>query len=141
MIKLSSPFWIVVITVALCLSATAQAVKDTTERPNIVTIAELMKPAGYQTGMVGKWHLGKDPTKDGPIQRGFDDFYGTMTGAGSFWDPYTLTHNAEFTEIDDDDYYYTDKICPSSSRPFKIVAALAERSPSRKSNSARGLAS
>ena len=52
-----------------------------------VTIPELLKSAGYQTGMVGKWHLGRNPAKDGPIQRGFDDFYGTMTGAGSFIDP------------------------------------------------------
>ena len=65
-----------------------------------VTIPELLKPVGYQTGMVGKWHLGKNPKKDGPIQRGFDDFYGTMTGAGSFYDPYTLTRNTEFIEVD-----------------------------------------
>lgn len=75
-----------------------------------VTIAQLLQTAGYQTGMVGKWHLGRNPQKDGPVQRGFDDFYGTMTGAGSFWDPYTLARNTEFTKIDGKDYYYTDKI-------------------------------
>lgn len=78
--------------------------------PSQVTIAELLKKAGYNTGMVGKWHLGMDPKKDGPVQRGFDSFYGTMTGAGSFWDPYTLTRNTEAAEPDGDDYYYTDKI-------------------------------
>ena len=75
-----------------------------------VTVAQVLKTAGYQTGMVGKWHLGNNPKKDGPIQRGFDDFYGTMTGAGSFWDPYTLARNTEFTQVDSKDYYYTDKI-------------------------------
>ena len=84
-----------------------------------VTIAQLLQTAGYQTGMVGKWHLGRDPQKDGPIQRGFDDFYGTMTGAGSFWDPYTLARNTEFTEIDGDGYYYTDKIGSEAVRQIK----------------------
>lgn len=79
-------------------------------RGSQVTVAEVLRPAGYQTGMVGKWHLGMNPKKDGPIQRGFDDFYGTMTGAGSFWDPYTLARNTEFTEPEGKDYYYTDKI-------------------------------
>ena len=81
-----------------------------------VTIPELLKPSGYQTGMVGKWHLGRNPKKDGPIQRGFDDFYGTMTGAGSFYDPYTLARNTEFTEVDEEDYYYTDRIGAEASR-------------------------
>ncbi len=75
-----------------------------------VTIPEVLRSVDYQTGMVGKWHLGNNPTKDGPIQRGFGQFYGTMTGAGSFWDPYTLTRNTKFVKPDGDDYYYTDKI-------------------------------
>jgi arylsulfatase len=75
-----------------------------------VTIAQVLKTAGYQTGMVGKWHLGMDPTKNGPIQRGFDTFYGTMTGAGSFWNPMTLTRNTKSVKPDGKDFYYTDKI-------------------------------
>ncbi len=87
-----------------------------------VTIPQLLKPAGYQTGMVGKWHLGNNPKKDGPIQRGFDDFYGTMTGAGSFFDPYTLARNTEFTEVDTEDYYYTDRIGTEAVRQIKDFA-------------------
>mgnify|MGYP003980600665 FL=1 len=87
-----------------------------------VTIAELLKSAGYRTGMVGKWHLGKNPAKDGPIQHGFDDFYGTMTGAGSFFDPYTLTRNTEFTEVDEEDYYYTDRIGVEATRQIEEFA-------------------
>jgi len=75
-----------------------------------VTIAEVLGPAGYQTGMVGKWHLSKEIKPGGPIDRGFDRFYGTITGAGSFYNPLTLTRNEEEVEPDSDDYYYTDKI-------------------------------
>lgn len=43
--------------------------------PDEETIAELLKKAGYQTGMVGKWHLGhKEPFL--PLQNGFDEFLG-----------------------------------------------------------------
>ena len=87
-----------------------------------VTVAQVLKTAGYQTGMVGKWHLGNNPKKDGPIQRGFDDFYGTMTGAGSFWDPYTLARNTEFTKVDSKDYYYTDKIGSEAVRQIEAFA-------------------
>ena len=87
-----------------------------------ITIAEVLKDAGYQTGMVGKWHLGMDPKKDGPIQRGFDDFYGTMTGAGSFYDPYTLARNTELIEAEGEDYYYTDVIGQEAVRQIEAFA-------------------
>lgn len=87
-----------------------------------VTIPQVLKTAGYETGMVGKWHLGRDPKKDGPIQRGFDDFYGTMTGAGSFYDPYTLTRNTELIEVDTKDYYYTDRIGAEAVRQIENFA-------------------
>ncbi len=90
--------------------------------PSQVIIPQILKESGYQTGMVGKWHLGMNPKKDGPIQRGFDDFYGTMTGAGSFWDPYTLTRNTEPTEPDGKDYYYTDKIGTEAVRQIESFA-------------------
>lgn len=38
---------------------------------NIVTIAEAIKPAGYISASIGKWHLGDDP-KFGPVAQGFD---------------------------------------------------------------------
>src|SRR5512133_3881767 len=56
-----------------------------------VTIAEALKPAGYRTYMTGKWHVTRYIDKDGPrhnwpLQRGFERFYGTIQGAGSFYD-------------------------------------------------------
>lgn len=39
------------------------------------TIADLLKPAGYSTGIVGKWHLGH-MERFLPLQRGFDEYFG-----------------------------------------------------------------
>lgn len=52
-----------------------------------VTIAEALRPAGYRTYMVGKWHVTRYLQPDGPkhnwpLQRGFDHFYGTIVGGG-----------------------------------------------------------
>ena len=54
---------------------------------NCVTIAEVMKQAGYHTYMVGKWHLGMDGKEKWPLQRGFDRFYGILAGACSYFAP------------------------------------------------------
>ncbi len=89
-----------------------------------VTIAEALKPAGYRTYAVGKWHVTPGDTAatlakqhNWPLQRGFDRFYGTIHGAGSFWDPSSLVRdNTLITSANDPeyrpsgDYYYTDAI-------------------------------
>ena len=54
-------------------------------QPNCVTIAQVLKSAGYKTAMTGKWHVGDNVS---PIARGFDDFYGWTRGYGvNSWDP------------------------------------------------------
>ena len=76
-----------------------------------LTIAEVLRGAGYTTLMSGKWHVTpvNDSHHNWPRQRGFDRFYGTIHGAGSFYDPVTLTRDDE--PIDPgDDYYYTTAI-------------------------------
>lgn len=100
-----------------------------------VTIPEALKSAGYKSYMSGKWHVTKhvkpgtpdDKKFNWPMQRGFDRFYGTIHGAGSFWDPNSLTRGNELIspfndplypsdpnpgddEDDSDDFYYTDAI-------------------------------
>lgn len=49
------------------------------------TIADRLKPAGYATGLVGKWHLGARPEFH-PLQRGFDEFFGFLGGAHSYFE-------------------------------------------------------
>ncbi|MAT15894.1 MAG: arylsulfatase [Planctomyces sp.] len=56
-------------------------------KPNMVTIAEVLKSAGYRTGLSGKWHLGSQAPHR-PSDRGFDHYYGLLDGACNFFDPY-----------------------------------------------------
>jgi arylsulfatase A-like enzyme len=86
-----------------------------------VTIPEVLRPAGYRTYMCGKWHVANAIAPDGPkhtwpLQRGFDRFYGTITGAGSYFDPTTLCRGNTYITPDNDPeykpahFYYTDAI-------------------------------
>lgn len=52
-----------------------------------VTIAEVLKSAGYRTIMSGKWHLGHGKPEYWPLQRGFDRFYGCLAGAINYFKP------------------------------------------------------
>ena len=82
---------------------------------NCRTIAEVLRTAGYATYMTGKWHVTKHIKPEGPkynwpLQRGFDRFYGTIHGAGSFFDPNSLTRDNTQIVPDTKDYYYTDAL-------------------------------
>lgn len=53
-----------------------------------ITLAEALKPAGYRSYAVGKWHLGS-ARGQWPLDRGFDRFYGLPEGGGVyFWPPF-----------------------------------------------------
>lgn len=54
-----------------------------------LTIAEMLRPAGYTSMAVGKWHLGTFPGLR-PRERGFDEFYGFLTGGHDYF-PENLT--------------------------------------------------
>ena len=51
--------------------------------PQIPTIASLLKASGYQTALIGKWHLGFRP-EWGPNAHGFDEFFGVLAGAADY---------------------------------------------------------
>lgn len=92
-----------------------------------VTIAEALRPAGYRNYMSGKWHVTRHAGPNAsnhnwPLQRGFDRFYGTITGAGSFYDPATLCRDNTFVtpendqQYQPDEFYYTDAISDNAVR-------------------------
>ena len=69
------------------------------------TIPEALKPAGYRSVMVGKWHLGFAPPNH-PRTHGFDEFWGSLIGTPTFWQPMETYHNE--TPIKVSGGYYTD---------------------------------
>ena len=106
---------------------------------NCLTIGEMLRPAGYSTYAVGKWHVTKHTKSEGPkdnwpLQRGFDRFYGTITGAGNFYDPGTLTRdNTMISPFADPQYkpeqfYYTDAI---SDHAVRFIGDHHQQSPDK----------
>jgi arylsulfatase A-like enzyme len=87
---------------------------------NCATLAEVLRGGGYQTFMTGKWHVtlspysrdtGKADRGNWPLQRGFDRFYGTLAGGGSYFSPVSLTRdNQPLDPPEKGDYYYTDAV-------------------------------
>ena len=74
--------------VGLAEPLTASSPRDLGLPPDHPTIASLLKANGYETSLVGKWHLGWKP-EFGPNRHGFDEFFGVLSGAVDYF-----THRA-----------------------------------------------
>jgi arylsulfatase A-like enzyme len=100
---------------------------------NTVTIAEVLKGAGYRTAMTGKWHVSNtivqpkasdqmdwlnhktehplfSPIDQYPTNRGFEKFYGTIWGVIDFFDPFSLVDGTKPVTTVPKNYYHTDAI-------------------------------
>ena len=80
--------------------------------PSDASLPRLVKSAGYATGLIGKWHLGWDPSFS-PNRHGFDEFWGFLGGFIDFysnvgeWNRHDLFHNGQAVH---DTAYLTDAI-------------------------------
>ncbi len=85
-----------------------------------VTIAEVLKEAGYGTYMSGKWHVSSDRQNLGgikdnwPNQRGFERFYGITGGAANYFKMTYNNDNEKYESPDDGTFYFTHAISDSA---------------------------
>jgi arylsulfatase A len=73
-----------------------------------VTVAELLKQAGYATGMIGKWGLGTEVNSGDPLKQGFDFYYGYLDQvlAHNYFPEYLLRNGKK--EYLDNEVHYLD---------------------------------
>ncbi|BAX79069.1 arylsulfatase [Labilibaculum antarcticum] len=78
-----------------------------------VTLAEMLKDAGYKTGAFGKWGLGFPGSEGDPNNQGFDEFYGynCQRMAHRYYPPY-LWHNQEKVALEGNDWTNTVTYAP-----------------------------
>ncbi|WP_375438198.1 arylsulfatase [uncultured Hymenobacter sp.] len=102
-----------------------------------VTIAEALRSSGYQTGMVGKWHISETVERKDkaehlkwlahqadygnfadvnsyPTARGFDKYYGTIWGVVDYFDPFSLVYGSKPVKTVPKDFYYTNALGDSA---------------------------
>ena len=102
---------------------------NSTLHSRCVTIPEVLRHQHYQTRMSGKWHLAGKKSTVYPLDRGFDQFYGILGGAASFYAPFSLSRNRKNVEQEadnDPDYYITEAI---SSEAVRMVKTADQEKP------------
>jgi len=86
-----------------------------------VTLPEALRAVGYRTAMSGKWHLTyqghlTEARESWPTGRGFERWFGTLAGSGSYFAPDSLVQAGELVEQVDEGFYLTDALSDAAVR-------------------------
>ncbi|MDR2472646.1 MAG: sulfatase-like hydrolase/transferase [Tannerella sp.] len=80
-----------------------------------ITIAEVLKSVGYNTAMVGKWHLGDNRTFNHPNSQGFDSYFGLL---------YSHDYRPPYVNTDSTLYLFRDRIPERKLTTDTVLTAL-----------------
>lgn len=102
-----------------------------------ITLPEVLRANGYNTMMVGKWHLTNSshlsavgPYDSWPLQRGFERFWGVLDGEASQWNPALLYQgNAVIETPTDGDFYLPDAMAAQAIQMLKDQRATSRSTP------------
>ncbi len=101
--------------------------------PDVPTLAEVLRTAGYRTSLSGKWHLGRT-APNRPIDRGFEEYYGLTDGCANHFNPVqrdppfeggrirTWMHNADLVTEFPPDFYSSDAIAEHACKQIRTFA-------------------
>ncbi len=112
---------------------------------SVVTIAEVLKAAGYHTAVSGKWHVSNtvvqstaeeqlkwldhqsyhpffSPVEQYPVNRGFEKYFGNIWGVVDYFDPFSLVSGTTPIKEVPKNYYHTDAINDTAARYVKELS-------------------
>lgn len=100
------------------------------------TLPEVLRPAGWNTAAVGKWHLtpmqettAAGPYDQWPLQRGFDRFYGFFAGETNHWYPELTCDNHRIDPEHPKDYHLSVDLVDRAIEFFRDQKSVAPEKP------------
>ena len=104
--------------------------------PDAATLPEVLRPAGWNTGAVGKWHLtpmhettAAGPYDQWPLQRGFDRFYGFFAGETNHYFPELTCDNHRVEPDHAKDYHLSVDLVDRAMAFFRDQKSVAPEKP------------
>ncbi len=99
-------------------------------------LAEILRPQGYQTLAVGKWHLvavddtsPAGPYDHWPLQRGFDRYFGFLPGEANQWNPELILGNERVQQPDREGYHFSEDIVDHACLWLRQLASADPEKP------------